>query len=484
MREDGFEIDKFILSKAYTTPTGAGPAPLLADCGGDTGGGSCSTNTQIANLRSTGSTETSITADWADVSGANTYELRAWPKGQFTGNINSPAATSFASGNASPVTISGLVKGTEYTLVLRAICSSGGTSQLSQINAATSGGAVADCSAAPTGLTQTGSTTTSATFTFNNTSSNTRSFEIRPYAPGTFTGNINVGALGYASAPAGSTSISIGNLQPGTSYDFVFRAICTGNPASPTAVVSGSTDGTSVPQTAVLSPIEDAFVQGSAGVNQNVLRVQQGFRTSYLKFDVSAINGPITSASLKLTVNDDSGNGNIQVLNAANNNWSESTINGSNAPGNGSALGNLNQSFNKQTAYTFNLSNMTVNGNFLSLVVTHTGGNDVSFKSSEAPSGTPELTVAFNSNRASNQVDKESLIATAFPNPANNQVFLSGLEKNSSISIIDMAGRSVVENVLSDQKNMTLDITKLEVGMYFIKIRGLKQKQTISFIKQ
>ncbi|MFL1897193.1 polysaccharide lyase [Aquimarina sp. 2-A2] len=38
MREDGFEFDKFVLSKAYTKPSGDGPAAQLADCT-DGGGG-------------------------------------------------------------------------------------------------------------------------------------------------------------------------------------------------------------------------------------------------------------------------------------------------------------------------------------------------------------------------------------------------------------------------------------------------------------
>jgi len=33
LREDGFEMDKFVLSKAYTKPSGNGPAIILADCG-------------------------------------------------------------------------------------------------------------------------------------------------------------------------------------------------------------------------------------------------------------------------------------------------------------------------------------------------------------------------------------------------------------------------------------------------------------------
>ncbi|MBP2833220.1 DUF5060 domain-containing protein [Aquimarina sp. U1-2] len=39
MREDGFEFDKFVLSKAYNKPSGEGPAMQLTDCTDDGGGG-------------------------------------------------------------------------------------------------------------------------------------------------------------------------------------------------------------------------------------------------------------------------------------------------------------------------------------------------------------------------------------------------------------------------------------------------------------
>ena len=38
MREDGFEFDKFVLSKSYTKPSGNGPEMVLTDCNGGNGG--------------------------------------------------------------------------------------------------------------------------------------------------------------------------------------------------------------------------------------------------------------------------------------------------------------------------------------------------------------------------------------------------------------------------------------------------------------
>jgi len=88
-----------------------------------------------------------------------------------------------------------------------------------------------------------------------------------------------------------------------------------------------------------------------------------------LKFDVSSINGPITSATLQLTVSGDPGNGNINVNVGNSNNWTEGNLSNSNRPGTGALLGNLNKTFSLNQAQTFTLSNLTVSGNFLTLVL-------------------------------------------------------------------------------------------------------------------
>jgi len=53
MREDGFEMDKIVLSKAYTKPNGAGPAEVLVDCNSDGGNDNptCSSNGDSTNGR-------------------------------------------------------------------------------------------------------------------------------------------------------------------------------------------------------------------------------------------------------------------------------------------------------------------------------------------------------------------------------------------------------------------------------------------------
>ncbi len=97
----------------------------------------CNSNAAVTGLKSIANTKTSITVAFDEIEGVNIYELKAWDKGDFTGSINSPKAISFKGGSSSPLTISGLKPGVEYTLVLRGVCSVGKSTKISEINAVT-----------------------------------------------------------------------------------------------------------------------------------------------------------------------------------------------------------------------------------------------------------------------------------------------------------------------------------------------------------
>ncbi len=382
MREDGFEMDKFILSKAYTKPSGVGANPIAANCD-----------------------------------------------------------------NPTP----------------------------------------ANCSAAPTGLTISSVTNTSATFSFDNATNDTRTFELRAYAPGTFTGNVSVGALSFANAPAESTSITIDGLEEDTEYDFVFRALCSGEtPGSSTTspIVTESTSGTttSTPQTVILSAIDDAYLQGNTRHNNSILRTENGNRVSYLKFDVSGINGPITDAILKLTISGDSGNGNIEVYLGDSNNWTEANLNTTNAPAKGVLLGNLNKTYSLNQTENFTLSNLTLNGNFLSLLVTQTNGNDVSFASDENANGKPVLTITYDAVTSfKNASDKTEIIA--FPNPSTHILQILGVSKQDVISVKDLSGKTVIKETTSTENKLKLDVSRLQSGIYLLTVKSASKNTTLQFMK-
>jgi hypothetical protein len=82
------------------------------------------------------------------------------------------------------------------------------------------------------------------------------------------------------------------------------------------------------------SPVDDAYKQGASYFNDNVLKVEPGYRISYLKFNIADIPDgyAVTNASLQLTENGDVGNGTLRFYRGSGNNWTETTLNASNEP--------------------------------------------------------------------------------------------------------------------------------------------------------
>jgi len=202
---------------------------------GGGGGPACSGSSAITGLSAT-STSTSVTVSFDELSGVNTYELRTFAAGTFTGNVN--GGLLYDSGSGSPITVSGLTPNTAYTFVLRAVCSGGGVTPTSTIDATPGGGGGPSCSGSSTisGLSAT-TTPTSVTVAFN-ALSGVNTYELRTYAAGTFTGALS-GALQF---DAGNTSpITVEGLNPNTQYTFVLRAICSGGGTTPVSTINATT---------------------------------------------------------------------------------------------------------------------------------------------------------------------------------------------------------------------------------------------------
>jgi len=127
---------------------------------------------------------------------------------------------------------------------------------------------------------------------------------------------------------------------------------------------------------------QDAYLQGNFKFNTSDLRVQPGSRVTYLKFDLSQVQGPIASAELRMKVGADFGDGTIKIDLGDSNNWFEGNLSITNKPNSVQTLGSRSGNFNVNQEYVWTLSGLTYQST-ISLIVTQTSGNDVSFKSSE-----------------------------------------------------------------------------------------------------
>ncbi len=143
--------------------------------------------------------------------------------------------------------------------------------------------------------------------------------------------------------------------------------------------------------------IHATFLQGNGNPdpNGNLLRVENGNRVTYLLFDVENASN-LTSAQLEMIVTSDPGNGTIQVFAGNGTGWSETGLNGGNAPSQGALLGSIGGTHSVGQTKTWNLNanalaNAVINGQ-LTLVVVHASGNDVAFASDETDNA-PTLTL-------------------------------------------------------------------------------------------
>ncbi len=133
-------------------------------------------------------------------------------------------------------------------------------------------------------------------------------------------------------------------------------------------------------QTINLNPIDNTYMDVTKGdilQNREYIRLDQGQRVGYLKFDLGAVNGTITSASLELVVNNDDGSGQLDFYKGSHNNWTDTegvpnTITTANRPDLNGNLGNTSGVFNFGDTFSVNLDVSQINGNFITIIIVHT----------------------------------------------------------------------------------------------------------------
>ena len=65
-------------------------------------------------------------------------------------------------------------------------------------------------------------------------------------------------------------------------------------------------------------------------------------------------------------------------------------------------------------------------------------------------------------------------IISLYPNPARTSVSIHGLEPGAKVTVVDLNGREVVSR-LSPHSSLTLDVSGLPQGAYFVRIAGMRQ---------
>ncbi|WP_282079007.1 T9SS type A sorting domain-containing protein [Aquimarina algiphila] len=71
-----------------------------------------------------------------------------------------------------------------------------------------------------------------------------------------------------------------------------------------------------------------------------------------------------------------------------------------------------------------------------------------------------------------------------YPNPASSQLKILGIAKQDIISVKDLSGKIVIKEVTSIEKNMNLDVSRLQNGVYVLTVKNANKNTTLQFVKK
>ncbi|MDH7444457.1 carbohydrate-binding protein [Aquimarina sp. 2201CG14-23] len=490
MREDGFEMDKFVLSKSYTKPSGNGPDEVLVDCGDENKPPQVSITSPVDGANFEIGQTIPLVANASDTDGTIA-------KVEFFIN-NSLAATEQVIPYETSTTIANVGN---YTIIAKATDNDGAVTTSQSVNIT-----VEDNSVPPTDvinipgsfeaedfelksgsvrIENTPGTASDknlgyirngdfANYSVNVDANSEYTFDVYASSKGvggtidilesgSVVGSINIPVTGqWHNYKKYTTTVSLSSgektlrlsFKGGSGYLYNIDKIKT-------------TKVQPVEQTVALSPIHDAFLQGSTRYNSDMVRVELNRRTGYLMFDLGSINGTITKADLKFTVYSDAGNGNITIHKGNNNNWTETNLSNANKPAKGTQLGTLNANFPVGSTKTIPLKTAQISKGKLSLIIDALSGNDFAFASKENGSvASAQLVITYTTNRG--DLDNSEDI-TLYPNPAVDMINFSGATAGKIIKIFNTVGVLVKQVVLQEGQN-TVDISHLSSGYYIVNI--------------
>ena len=134
---------------------------------------------------------------------------------------------------------------------------------------------------------------------------------------------------------------------------------------------------------------DDAFLENSTLKDTALLKVETSAtrtRTSYLKFNVSGLNGrTVSAAKLRLTVDTDGGSGTVNAWRGGHNTWTEGSLSTASAPGKGALMDSASGTFTVGATVELDLTgHVTADGTYTVVLDLASGGNDVWFGSDES----------------------------------------------------------------------------------------------------
>lgn len=202
-------------------------------------------------------------------------------------------------------------------------------------------------------------------------------------------------------------------------------------------------DDSLVLRTTSFSPLHDAHVQSGRGYNQNIIRLEEGNRTSYLMFDLSQIaniSGTLKEATLQFTVDSDDGSGTVNVYRGASSEWTENTLSDESAPEAIVQIGSIAKAFNIGETQAIELDVADMLAEVKTLILQHKDGNDFAFASKEHVSKIgPKLVVTYEVSESAEEIDDLESTEEAIENQNTNE---ESVENQEPMAVADASPSS------------------------------------------
>lgn len=287
-------------------------------------------------------------------------------------------------------------------------------------------------------------------------------------------------------------SLSLNNLEVG---NYILKAMAFDNLGSYTVssdVSISVIDSNTTEYTVNISPDADAFVRGGTYGNANygsettllIKSSSDNFtRKVIMKFDLSSIEGTISSAILKLNVKGMSSNVNCSIYQVSDDSWTEPTVTWNNVPSQGQELLKKALSTSNVGSYVeFDLTNYIQSehggDNQASFILFDPDHTDITydFYSKENSTNRPLLEIVYNKTLSADFSEINNNLKI-YPNPTNDYLNVYQDKPESlNIEVVDYQGRTVIQKTLVN-KIEKLDLSNVSSGLYLIKLK--KHNNTI-----
>jgi hypothetical protein len=229
--------------------------------------------------------------------------------------------------------------------------------------------------------------------------------------------------------------------------------------------------------TSSLSAIADTYVHENKATSNFGTAAQMvtklDARYCLLKFDLNSIPGDVVSAKLRLyqrTSYEDTRN----VYAVADDSWVETAITWNNKPAFGNQVASIVTS--KSTWNEWDVSSYVAqeynNDKTITFVVKDpaNSGIGIDFYAKENGTNMPELVVEYSDSSLS--VNEEKSLVEFYPNPVKELLNLSLINTNlnlndADVTIYALNGQKIMQTKI-DSKQVSLDLSKLNSGVYFL----------------